>query len=170
MTLALDGQVVRERRVLQTLLGLTFFCLEVTACSEAPPDWPSHEQEKSAHFRYWVRDDDASTCSGITDELNATAPRCLPTCRAWKATKRSPTTSFATRRSLARTARAANEMASSFSVNETTACSRTTKAQADVRHGQGPNSQPHVLSLQTGSLRLFVQSWAPSKQLREQTP
>lgn len=40
------------------------------ACSgEQTSNWPALEQERSAHFRYWVRSDDSELCPGITNDL-----------------------------------------------------------------------------------------------------
>lgn len=68
MTLALRGHAARAPTAVG-LRGLAFFALQLTACSDAPSDWPSHLQEKSAHFKYWVRDDDSGSCAGITEDL-----------------------------------------------------------------------------------------------------
>lgn len=59
----------RATVTLRSMFGLAFFALQLTACSDDPPDWPQHLQEKSAHFEYWVRDDDSTSCTGITDDL-----------------------------------------------------------------------------------------------------
>jgi hypothetical protein len=42
----------------------------VAACSEGVNNnWPAEEQERSEHFRYYVRSDDSSLCPGITQDL-----------------------------------------------------------------------------------------------------